>query len=400
MITSTTLDVRADFPFLTRIVNGKPIVYFDNAATTQKPSCVLRSIQDLYTAGISNVHRAVNFLAAEVTGQFEESRSTIASLLGAHAREVIFVNNTTHAINVVANSLSQGKPLRVLASTLEHHSNLLPWTQRGKLDLIPWNPSQGIDLDVLERELGTHPGLVAITQASNFLGTTQPVREIGALCRKHNVPFFVDASQSIAHEPINVRELGCDYLAFSGHKMYGPGGIGVLYVSDEQIGQLSPLLFGGNMVKEVHAETFVMNDIPHRFEAGTPNIEGVIGLGAAVRFLSAIGYPAIAAHERDLVQYAKRGMRSIPCTELFGPADSHGAPLVSFQIKGLDSGAVAKALAARANVIVRSGFHCAQPAHEELGIGPTVRASFGIYNTLSEIDSMLDVTKSLTRVLR
>jgi cysteine desulfurase/selenocysteine lyase len=252
----------------------------------------------------------------------------------------------------------------------------------------------------LEEKLRSKPDLVAIAQASNFLGTLHPVEEISAACRRHGVLLLVDASQSIAHHPASVRTPGCDFLVFSGHKIYGPGGTGVLYMRRELQEQLRPVFVGGSMVKEVHARTHVVNDLPHRFEPGTPNIEGVIGLAAALRYVQSLGYDRIRRHEDRLSSYAGKRLAAIPGITLYGPEpEDRRAPLIAFQMKGLEPGAVAKTLAARANVIVRSGFHCAQPAHEELGIGPTIRASFGIYNNHEEIDAMTDVLQALTRFL-
>jgi cysteine desulfurase/selenocysteine lyase len=395
-----SLDVRADFPFLSRTVNGKPIVYLDNAATTQKPRAVAEAVYNLYFSGIANVHRSVNFLADEVTTRFEQARESIARFIGAHQREIIFTGGSTQALNVVAHSLSRAKPLRVLTTTLEHHSNLLPWSKHGELDFVPWTPTEGIDLKIFAKKLDAHPDLVAIAYASNFLGTIQPIEQIICLCRGRDVPVVVDASQSIAHLPIDVRSLSCDYLAFSGHKIYGPGGTGVLYVKNELVDSLQPFLVGGAMVKEVHARDYVPNDVPYRFEAGTPNIEGFIGLAAALDYVSGIGYQAIGAHEASLTRRAKESLARIPQVRVFGPpAGAPSAPLVAFQVKGLDSGAVAKSLGSRANIIVRSGFHCAQPAHEELSLGPTVRASFGVYNTAAEVDLMVETVEALARFL-
>jgi cysteine desulfurase / selenocysteine lyase len=398
MTPTRRLDVRADFPFLSRRVNGKPLVYLDNAATTQKPNCVIEQMHSLYSTGIANVHRAVNFLAEEVTQSFEQGRDTIASFIGAHAQDIVFTNNATHGINIVCSALCARGPLRVLTSTLEHHSNLLPWTSRGSVDFIPWDRSGVLDLDVFRHKLRQKPDLVAVAYASNFLGTFHPVREMAAACREHHVPILIDASQSIAHHPVDVRDLDCDFLVFSGHKVYGPGGIGVLYMKSEHMQDLAPVFVGGSMVKEVHAVKYVLNDLPHRFEAGTPNVEGVIGIAAAVRYLQSLGYGAITEHENQLAAYAKQELSNVPGVTLYGPRNGiASAPLIPFQVKTLDPGAVAKTLGSRANVIVRSGFHCAQPAHDELGISPTIRASFGVYNTASEVDVMVDVLKALTR---
>jgi cysteine desulfurase/selenocysteine lyase len=400
MTPTHAIDVRADFPFLSRKVNGAPIVYLDNAATTQKPRAVADAVYDLYTNGISNVHRAVNFLAEEVTDRFEHARASIGRFIGAHQREIIFTTGSTQALNIVANSLGQDKALRVLTTTLEHHSNLLPWVNRAEVDFLPWSPNEGVDLKVFAKKLDTRPDLVAIAHASNFLGTLHPVEQIVSMCNARKVRVLVDASQSIAHLPIDVRSLPCDYLVFSGHKIYGPGGTGVLYIKNEIVDSLKPFLIGGAMVKEVHARDYVPNDVPHRFEAGTPNIEGFVGLVTALDYVSRIGYEAIGSHERELTKRAKAALAKIPNVLIFGPPPgAPSAPLVAFQVKGLDSGAVAKSLGSRANVIVRSGFHCAQPAHEELSLGPTVRASFAVYNTPAEIDRMVHTVEALAQFI-
>lgn len=293
------LDVRSDFPFL-HYTRERPIIYFDNAATTQKPQVVLDAIEHLYTSGIANVHRAGNFLSHSVTEQFEDSRMAVASFLGAESNEIIFVSNATQGINTLCASLVRNRPIKVLTATLEHHSNFLPWFDRGEVAPLPWKPSGEIDLASLETQLRSKPDLLAVTYASNFLGTLQPIQEIIAQAHRYSVPVLIDASQAAAHIRIDVRELNCDYLVFSGHKVYGPSGIGVLFVRDDHITALQPATLGGGMVKEVHRDGFVLNDVPLRFEAGTPHIEGAIGLAAALRYLEGRGFYAIAAHEQRL----------------------------------------------------------------------------------------------------
>ena len=394
------LDIRADFPFLERRVNDKPIIYFDNAATTQKPKPVLEAILRVYSSGISNVHRAVNFLADEVTQSFELGRATVAQFIGAQSREIIWVNNATQGINVVCRAMGREKPLRVLTTTLEHHSNILPWMEIAEVGFIDWNTNGKIDVGSLTDKLSGKPNLVTIGAASNFLGTIQNVREVIRICQSAGVPVLLDASQSIRHESFNVRELGCDYLVFSGHKMYGPGGIGVLYVRNDVLERMYPVFLGGSMVKEVHAQTYVLNDIPYRFEPGTPNIEGVIGLAEAVNYITKIGIGAIKAHEEKIVNYAKERLSEIKGLNMYGPSLGEDCgPIISFHLQGLESTAVAKILGNRSNIVVRSGFHCAQPAHDTLGIGPTVRASFAIYNSREEIDCLVDTLKSITEYL-
>jgi len=400
MSPSAVFDVRADFPFLERTVNGRKIVYFDNAATTQKPREVLECVQKLYCSGIANVHRAVNFLADEVTESFEAARRVVAQFIGAHSREIIFTSSATAGLNLAAGALGRRGPLRVLPTTLEHHSNFLPWMAAGQADFVPWNRDGQIDFRAFTQKLDAHPDLVAITHVSNLLGSVQPVAQIAEECRRRRIPVLVDASQSIPHTRIDVRQWDCDFLVFSGHKIYGPSGIGVLYARNELIDRLDPVVLGGSMVKEVHAQTFTVNDVPFRFEAGTPNIEGVIALASALGYFSRVGYDNIAAHEKRLVDYTKQRLPAIRHLTLYGPPPGCPcAPIATFAIKGLDAGVVAKALAGRANVIVRSGFHCAQPAHDELQIGPTVRASFAMYNQLWEVDAMAETLEALTQLL-
>ena len=394
------LNVRADFPFLERKINGASIAYLDNAATTQKPRQVIDRLTSLYVSGIANVHRAVNFLGDETTREFERAREIIARFVGAQPREIIFTLNATQSINLVCGSLSRAGRLRVIGNTQEHHSNLLPWIENAKVSFVPWSEDGTLDLAALEREAARRPDLLAVSAASNFLGTIQPVKEIVARCHGAGVKVLIDASQSIAHQSHDVREIGCDYLVFSGHKIYGPGGIGVLYAREELLEKMPPYFLGGSMVKEVHAASWSPNDLPHCFEAGTPNIEGVIGLGAAIEYLESLDWDRVAAHECALVQHAKRNLAALRGVRVYGPKSGQpSAPLVSFQLKGLESNAVAKALSNRGNVIVRSGFLCAQPAHDEFSAGPSVRASFGIYNCKEEVDRMLDVIDSLLKAV-
>jgi cysteine desulfurase/selenocysteine lyase len=394
------LNVRSDFPFLKRQVNGAPIAYLDNAATTQKPQQVIDCVMGLYASGLANVHRAVNFLADESTQAFEGARDKIARFVGAQPQEIIFHANATHAINTVCDSLRRSKNLRVLTSTQEHHSNLLPWIENSIVDFVPWSTEGTLDLAALEAKLANKPDLVALAAASNFLGTLNPVKDIVARCHRARVPVLIDASQSIAHQQHDVRDLDCDFMVFSGHKMYGPSGIGVLYVREELLEKMAPVRLGGNMVKEVHAETWTANDTPHRFEAGTPNIEGAVGLAAAVDYLESLPWNEVSSHESSLVERAKRALAGLRGVTILGPPPGVPcAPLVSFQIRGLEASAVAKTLGNRGNIIVRSGFLCAQPAHDRFASGPSVRASFAIYNTPEEVDRMVDVVASLAKIL-
>jgi len=392
-------DVRHDFPFLQRSYNGTPIIYFDNAATTQKPNIVIDTVAGLYENGMSNIHRAVSWLADEVTETFEAARHDIARFIGADPDEIIFVSNATHGLNLVCQSLSQRKSLNILCSTLEHHSNYLPWHKFSKIVDLKWHENGVVDSLELEKALTSEVDLVALGHASNFLGTIQPIEEILQRCSALGTETLIDASQSVAHCSIDVHKLNCDYLVFSGHKIYGPGGVGVLYVKRDKLALLQPIIYGGGMVKEVHADNFVENDLPYRFEPGTPNIEGVIGLAAALRYLQALGADKIETHERLLLNYAKKKLQSIPEVKIISPLEVKTVPIVTFQVPGLEHTGVTKILGNRANVIVRSGFHCTQPAHDKLGLEPTVRASFGIYNTCAEIDTMIATLSNIASFL-
>jgi cysteine desulfurase/selenocysteine lyase len=394
------LNVRSDFPFTARRVNGRPLTYFDNAATTQKPRVVIDALVSLYGDGIANVHRAVNFLADDVTQQYEQAREIIASFIGAGTEQITFTANATHGINLVCASLAQKSPLKVVTTTLEHHSNMLPWRQHGDVVFAPWSDTGELDLEALNTIIQKErPSLVALSSASNFLGTLRPIKEIVRRCHERNVPVLIDASQSVAHESCDVAAVDCDYLVFSGHKVYGPGGIGVLYIKDAKNTGFAPTIFGGAMVKEVHEGSHVLADFPYRLEAGTPHIEGVIGLAAAVSYVESLGLVEIRAHEALLTERAKSALAATDATRLLGPpAGMPSAPIVAFELANLAPSSVAKILAERANVIVRSGFHCAQPAHDALKAGPTLRASFGVYNTVQEVELFVQTVRTLIRV--
>lgn len=391
---------QGDFPFLDRRVNGLPIIYLDNAATTQKPRVVIDQIATLYRDGLTNVHRAANFLGDETTQAFEDARDTVARFLQADASEIVFFANATQAINVLCVALATAGQLRVITSTLEHHSNLLPWARNGTLAFVPWAEDGTLDLDALGPMLAAGADLVALSASSNFLGAVQPIRDIVETCHRYGVPVLIDASQSVAHQRLDVRSLDCDFLVFSGHKVYGPSGVGVLYSRGDRLQALTPVFVGGGMVKEVHADRWVPNDLPHRFEPGTPHIEGVIGLAAALDYVDTLSWPAIEAHEQSLVLHAKNALSALRGVRVLGPAPGRPCvPLVSFQLQGLEPAAVARALSRRRNIVLRSGFHCAQPAHDRLGAGPTLRASFAVYNTHDEIDVMVDLLQSLEKLV-
>ncbi len=393
-------EIRGDFPLLGREVEGKRIVYLDSAATSLKPRAVIRAVTDFYEKHTANVNRGVHFLSLEASELFDEGRSAVARFLNASPREIVFTRNATEAINLVARGLAQED--RVLHTLLEHHSNFLPWRRRegastavrllhdGKLDLA----------DFVSKLAAFRPRLVAVAHVSNAFGVVHPLEEIVRLSHQAGARVLVDGCQSVPHRPIDVKALDLDYLCFSGHKMCGPGGVGVLYGKLSHLEELAPFVFGGDMVKEVHESSFALRDVPHRFEAGTPAMEAVIGLGAACRYLERFGLASIAAHEGSLTAYALERLSRVPGLTLRGPLEpeSRGSS-VSFTLDGVEANGVARMLSHRFNICVRSGFHCAQPAHEALGSPPTVRASYYLYNTKAEIDLLADALDRISSQL-
>lgn len=389
--------VRDDFPILQRVDGGKPIVYLDSAATSLKPQCVIDAIVDFYQHSTANVGRGVHRLAEEATDRFDASRETIASFINAEAREVAFVRNTTEAINVVARSLPP--EAKVLCALTEHHSNLLPWMQYGTAVPVRVSTEGRIDLEHLAEQIASHrPKLCAISHISNAFGVVQPIHEIVELCRQNRVRVLVDASQSVPHQVMDVRQLGCDFLCFSGHKMCGPSGIGVLYAGWENMQSLVPQVFGGGMVEKVQSDQHTMAFPPRNLEAGTPAIECTIGLAAACDYLESVGLEPINSHMEHLLQHALLRLSEVPGLRIHGPATTEvRSGAVTWSIKGVDSHTTARVLSDRYNICVRSGFHCAEPAHKELGVPPSVRASFYLYNTASEIDQLAEALQTLSR---
>lgn len=388
--------VRREFPLLERRVGGRPLVYFDSAATSLKPRAVIDTVVACYTQHTANVHRGVHLLSEEASQRFDEARDTVAAFVGAGPRDIVFTKNATEAVNLVARSQAPGT--RILATLGEHHSNFLPWSQAGELRLVGLDAQGRIRLDEYRRLLAEwRPALVAVSWISNALGVVHPIRELVSLAREAGARVLVDASQAVPHRPVSVRELGCHYLCFSGHKLCGPSGVGVLYADRESQQMLRPLLYGGDMVEAVHAEGFELRELPLAFEAGTPAIEAVCGLAAACRFLEDWGLAAIEAHERQLVTHAWRRLTEVPGLVCHGPLDlAERASAIPFTVPGLEANAVARLLSNRYQICVRSGYHCAQPAHEALGLPPTARASFYLYNTLEEIDLLAEGLAQLT----
>ncbi len=392
------LDVRADFPILKRLVHGKPLTYLDSAATSQKPRQVLDTMADYYENYNANIHRGVYTLAEEATGRYEAARKKIAAFIGAASyREIIFVRNTTEAINLVAYAWGRANLKagdEVVLTEMEHHSNLLPWfilrEQLGfKIRYIPITPEGLLDLSVLPTLLSERTRLVSLTHMSNVLGTINPVHEVAAAAHRAGALCLVDGAQSVPHMAVDVKDIDCDFMAFSGHKMLGPTGIGCLYGKRAILEEMPPFMGGGEMIKTVTYDGAGYNDLPWKYEAGTPSIAEGIGIGAAVDYLRALGMPAIRQHEHSLTTYALQRLSAMPGITIYGPAVDQRGGAVAFTVKGMHPHDVATLLDQDA-IAVRAGHHCAQPLHTKLAIPASTRASFYVYNTLEEIDRLVE----------
>jgi cysteine desulfurase / selenocysteine lyase len=406
-VTSTPLDVstlRRDFPILQRTMQGKPLVYLDNAATSQKPRAVLDALDAYYSHSNANVHRGVYELAEEATAAYEAARAKVAAFIGASTQETIFTKNASEAINLVAYAWGRRNVRAgdiVVLTHLEHHSNLVPWqilaAETGaELAFIGLESDGSLDLGTLDRQLETgRVKLVASTYISNVLGTITPVAEIVRRAHSHGALVLIDAAQAVPHIPVNVRALDMDFMAFTGHKMLGPMGVGVLYGRRSILEEMPPFLGGGEMIRHVDYSASTWNDLPWKFEAGTPSVGDVVGLGAAVDYLQAIGMDAIAEHDTQLGQYAVDRLRRIDGLHIFGP-EERGA-VVAFSIDGMHSHDVASLLD-ESGIAVRAGHHCAQPLHELLGVPATTRASFYLYNDESEVDCLVEGLGTAMRI--
>lgn len=397
--------IRADFPILAREVYGKPLVYLDNAASAQKPRCVLDAMMKAYTEEYANVHRGLHYLSNAATQAFEDARESVRRFLNApSAEQIIFTRNATEAINLVAQSFG-GMALKegdeVVLSILEHHSNIVPWhfhrERRGAvLKWAPVDEDGNFLLDEYEKLLTPRTKIVAITQMSNALGTVVPVAEVIRLAHARGIPVLVDGSQACVHMPVDVQALDADFYVFTGHKTYGPTGIGVLYGRKELLAKMPPYQGGGEMISEVTAEAITYNDPPHRFEAGTPAIVQAIGLGAALDYMRGLGLENIAAHEAQLRDRAMQRLSEINTLRIFGRARNKGA-IVSFTMEGAHAHDVATVID-RAGVAVRAGTHCTQPLLQRFGVTATCRASFAMYNTLEEVDVLAEALNSARRI--
>ena len=388
--------IRADFPILSREVYGKPLIYFDNGATTQKPRCVVDAIVDEYYSVNANVHRGVHFLSQQATELHEGSRETVRRFINARtSAEVIFTRGTTEAINLLAFSFGEEfmkEGDEVIISTMEHHSNIVPWqllaARKGiSIKVIPMNDRGELLLDEYEKLFSDRTRIVSIAHISNVLGTINPVKEMIATAHAHGVPVLVDGAQSIPHMQVDVQDLDVDFFAFSGHKVYGPTGVGVLYGKEEWLDKLPPYQGGGEMIQSVSFEKTTFNELPFKFEAGTPDYIGTTGLAKALDYVSAIGLEQIAAHEHGLTTYAMQRLGEIEGMRFLGEA-AHKSSVISFLVGNIhpfDMGT----LLDRLGIAVRTGHHCAEPLMRRLGIEGTVRASFAMYNTKEEIDALV-----------
>jgi cysteine desulfurase/selenocysteine lyase len=389
--------VRRDFPALAREVYGKPLVYLDNGASAQKPQAVLDAINHTYTREYANVHRGLHFLSNAATEAYEKARESVRAFLNAgSADEIVFTKSATEAINTVA--YGYGMPFigdgdEIVLSIMEHHSNIVPWhflreRQGARLVWAPVDEAGVLTADDVASRITERTRLVAITHMSNVLGTVTPIREIVAAAHSRGVPVLVDGSQAAVHMPVDVQDLGCDFYVFTGHKVYGPSGIGVLYGRREMLERMAPFQGGGEMILEVTEEEVTYADPPHRFEAGTPPIVQAIGLGAAVEYMQRVGRRAIAAHEADLCSYAHQRLGRVNSLRIFGEAPGKGA-IVAFEMQGIHAHDVSMVID-RQGVAVRAGTHCAQPLLKRFGVTSTCRASFGMYNTRREIDVLAE----------
>jgi cysteine desulfurase/selenocysteine lyase len=400
--------VRADFPALhQRVYDGRPLVYLDNAATTQKPQVVIDRIRDFYTRENANVHRGVHYLSQQASDAYDEARCLIAAFIGASdPAQVIFTRGTTESINLVAATFGRQRVREgdeIVLSTMEHHSNIVPWQllceEKGaRLRIVPIDARGVLDLEAMERLLNERTRLVAIAHVSNALGTVNPVQEIIQMAHARGIPVLVDGAQAVQHLKVNVTELDCDFYCFSGHKVYGPTGIGILYGKAAWLEAMPPYQGGGDMIERVTFERTTYNRLPYKFEAGTPHIAGALGLGAAVSYLERLGREAVAHYEAELLSYATERLQEIPGLRLIGTAPEK-VSVLSFVIEGIhpyDAGTLLDQM----GIAVRTGHHCTQPLMEYLGLPGTIRASLALYNTREEIDVLVDALLRIQKLLR
>lgn len=397
--------IRSEFPILSREVYGKPLVYLDNAATTQKPRCVVEKIQEMYYSLNANVHRGVHFLSQEATEAHENARKTVQQFINAASpNEIVFTRGTTESINLVASSFCRQfcrEGDEILISAMEHHSNIVPWQMQEdilgvKLQVAPINVNGELLLDEFEKKISERTRLVAVTHISNVLGTINPVEEIVRIAHKHNVPVLIDAAQSVQHAVVDVQQMDCDFLVFSSHKIYGPTGVGVLYGKEKWLNAIPPYQGGGEMISSVSFEKTTYNGLPFKFEAGTPDFVGSSALATALDYVSAIGIENIANYEHELLQYATEKLEAIDGIRFIGTAKNKSS-VISFLIKDIhpyDLGT----LLDKMGIAVRTGHHCAEPLMQEFRIPGTVRASVAFYNTKEEIDLLVTALQRIVKM--
>lgn len=388
--------IRADFPILSTTVYGKPLIYLDNGATTQKPKCVVEKIEKIYYTTNANVHRGVHYLSQQATDLAEESRVVVQQFINAeHSKEIIFTKGTTESINLVAHSFCQQFCVEgdeIIISAMEHHANIVSWQLqeaiRGiKLRVIPINEKGELKLDELQKLISSKTRLISVMHISNVLGTINPIEEIIEIAHAHDIPVLIDAAQSVQHMTIDVQKLDCDFLVFSGHKVYGPNGVGVLYGKEKWLNQMPPYQGGGEMISTVSFKGTTFNELPFKFEAGTPNYPDVIALATAIKYIKNIGLDSIKAYEDQLLEYCTDELLRIKDIRIFGTSDKKSS-VISFLVGNIhhyDMGM----LLDKMGIAVRTGHHCAQPLMEELGIEGTVRISLAFYNTKEEIDQLI-----------
>jgi cysteine desulfurase/selenocysteine lyase len=398
--------VRNDFPILHQRVHGKPLVYLDSAATSQKPRAVLDAVARYYLEDNANVHRGVHLLSERATKDYEDAREKVRKFLNAaHAHEIVFVRGTTEAVNLVAQSFGRSRVKagdEILITAMEHHSNIVPWQllceEKGAvLRVAPIDDEGQLRLDELERLLGPRTRLLALAHVSNALGTINPVRRVVEMARRRKVPVLLDGAQAVPHLEVDVQALGCDFYAFSGHKLFGPTGIGVLYGRSELLEQMPPWQGGGDMISSVTFEKTTWNKLPYKFEAGTPDISGAVGLGAAIDYLGSVGLPAIAAHEHDLLTYGTAALLELPGLRLIGTA-SEKAAVLSFVLGEIHPHDVGTVLD-REGIAIRTGHHCAQPLMQRFGVAATARASLAPYNRRQDIDALVSGLHKVREIL-
>jgi cysteine desulfurase/selenocysteine lyase len=401
------LKIREDFPILKREVNGKPLIYFDNAATSQKPRVVIETLTRYYNEYNANIHRGIHKLAEEATLAHEEAREKVAKFINANrTEEIVFTRNATEAINLVAYTWGRtniGPGDKIVLTIMEHHSNIVPWQQLAReknatIEFIKID-SEGLLLqDDINRMIDNKTKLVCVTHASNVLGTINPIKEIARSAHAHNALVLIDAAQSVPHLRVNAKDMDCDFMAFSGHKMLGPTGIGVLYGKTEHLEDMPPFLGGGEMIREVHTTGATWKDLPYKYEAGTPNIAGAIGLGAAVDYLRKIGMDNVHGHEKEITGYALNRMSQVQGLVFFGPKNvNQRVGVVSFNLGDIHAHDLASIMD-EDGIAIRSGHHCAQPLMEFLNIPAASRASFYIYNTKEEVDYFIEVLEKARKL--